>query len=232
MNTLARVAAAVVVVTVSYAAAGAQETVFNVPSGDILDRGKMYGEFDATFRPDDSTAGFTPRIVVGAGHRLEVGLNVNGIALHAASQTTLAPSVKWKAYDNRKNGWAFLLGDDLFVPLQSRAYTAGNYFYAEFAKTRGARKTRATFGGYYCSPQVLSAGHRAGGQFALEQPLGSRLTLAADLYTGHHALGYLSPGVVLKVTSRITIYGAYQIGNSDPSRGNHQLLMEFGWEVN
>ena len=31
----------------------AQETVFNVPSGDTLDRGKVYGELDVTYRPSD-----------------------------------------------------------------------------------------------------------------------------------------------------------------------------------
>jgi hypothetical protein len=32
----------------------AQETIFNVPSGDILDKGKVYGEFDFSYLWDAS----------------------------------------------------------------------------------------------------------------------------------------------------------------------------------
>ena len=40
----------------------AQETIFNVPSGDVLDRGKIYGELDFTYRSNDGTQGYTPRV--------------------------------------------------------------------------------------------------------------------------------------------------------------------------
>src|SRR5439155_14019483 len=54
----------------------AQQTVFNVPSGDVLGRGKVYGELDLTYRPTNASGTLTPRIVVGVGHRIETGLNV------------------------------------------------------------------------------------------------------------------------------------------------------------
>jgi len=62
-----------------------QETIFNVPNGDILDKVKLYG-------------------------------------------------VKWKAYDGSENGWAFLVGNDLFVPVENRSYNVGDYVYVEFTK--------------------------------------------------------------------------------------------------
>jgi hypothetical protein len=34
----------------------AQQTVFNVPSADILDKGKVYLEFDAGFKPTNQAA--------------------------------------------------------------------------------------------------------------------------------------------------------------------------------
>jgi hypothetical protein len=209
----------------------AQETIFNVPSGDVLDRGKVYGELDFTHRPDDGTQGYIPRVVMGAGHGLEIGLNVNGIVTPGVPQTTLSPAIKWKTYDGRDNGWAFLVGDDLFLPVQNRGYNTGNYLYAEFTKT-WKTKTRATFGGYHFTRDVVASGQRAGGQFAIEQPVGNRLTMAADWYTGTHALGYITPGIVLKATSKLTLYGSYQIGNSGANVGNHQLLMELGWNFN
>ncbi len=209
----------------------AQETVFNVPSGDVLDRGKLYGELDITANHSTSSGSFTPRIVLGIGHRVEAGLNVNGIAAPGPVQTTITPTVKWKAYDGGDNGWAFLVGDDVFFPVQNRAYDVGNYVYAEFTKTWN-KSTRVTFGAYDCSNHVVASGNRAGGQFAIEQPINKKLTLAADWFTGHHALGFITPGVIVKITQKFTWYGTYQIGNSGASNGNHQLLMELGWNLN
>jgi hypothetical protein len=208
-----------------------QQTVFNVPSGDVLERGKAYGEVDFTYKHSDGSTGYTPRIVVGVGHRIEVGLNVNGIGSPADLQTTLTPTIKWKAYDGGNNGWAFLAGDDLLFPVQNRTYDAGNYVWGEFTKTwRG--QTRVTLGAYEFTPKVVASGHRAGGQFAIEQPVAKRVTLAADWYTGDHSLGYVTPGIIVKLNSKLTWYGSYQIGNRGGLDGNHQFLAELGWNFN
>jgi hypothetical protein len=76
---------------------------------------------------------------------------------------------------------------------------------------------------------VVASGNRAGGQFAIEQPMASRLALAADWYTGYQALGYVTPGIIFKGTSHLTLYGSYQIGKGGVSVGNHQMLVELGW---
>ena len=61
----------------------AQQTIFNVPTTDVLDRGKVYVELDAAFKLDDRASfnrfsSFVPRVVVGVGGNVEVGLNVTG----------------------------------------------------------------------------------------------------------------------------------------------------------
>lgn len=209
----------------------AQETIFNVPSGDVLDRGKVYGEMDFSFLWDASTGTYTPRLVAGIGHRIEVGVNANGISSPGPSQTTPTPTIKWKAYDGGKNGRAFMLGADVFIPVQNKTYDAGLYVYAEFTKTLKSQ-TRLTFGAYNFSPSVVSTGDKAGGQFGIEQPVGKRVTLAADWFTGKHAAGYFTPGAAIKLNSKLTAYTAYEIGNSGIARGNHLLLMEIGWNLN
>jgi len=209
----------------------AQETVFNVPSADILEPGKVYFELDATYMPSTTVSGLTPRIVVGIGQGIEIGLNVNGISTPGVvQQSTLSPTIKWKAYDGRENGWAFLV-DNLFLPVQNRSYSAGNYSYAQFDKTWHTQ-TRATFGAYFFTKHVVSSGNRAGGQFAIEQPVTGRLTLAADWYTGDHALGFVTPGIIFKPTSKLTLYGTYQVGNQRAATGNTQMLLELGWNFN
>ena len=209
----------------------AQQTVFNVPSGDVLDKGKVYGELDATFKHSDSTASLTPRVVVGAGGKVEVGLNFNGLGTGFTQQATLSPTIKWRAHEGNENGWALVVGDALYLPVQNRTYDAGNYFYLDFVRTWKSG-TRVTGGAYHFSPKVVASSQRAGGQFAFEQPVNRFVTLATDWYTGGHALGYVTPGIIIKLNRKVTWYGAYQIGNRDVERGNHQALFELGWNLN
>src|SRR2546428_7315243 len=57
----------------------AQSTIFNIPSTDTVDKGKGYFEFD--FLPQAPGTGtsrvyfYNPRLVVGAPHDVELGVN-------------------------------------------------------------------------------------------------------------------------------------------------------------
>jgi len=59
--------------------ANAQQTIFNVPTTDVLDRGKVYAELDLSFKPNEPRfSSFVPRIVIGTGSNFEIGLNMSG----------------------------------------------------------------------------------------------------------------------------------------------------------
>lgn len=216
--------------------ANAQQTIFNVPSTDVLDKGKVYAELDVSFKPSDSTAAnkfssFVPRVVVGTGSNVEIGLNVTGNIQPGRDSTTLVPAIKWKPYQSKDNGWAFVVGDHLFVPVHNRGYDAGNHVYAEVSKTFRSG-TRLTAGGYDFTKNVVSAANRAGGQFGFEQPINKKLTIAADWFTGKHGAGYFTPGVVFKIGPKVTGYAGYSIGNQNASNGNHFFLLEIGYNFN
>lgn len=211
--------------------AHAQETVFDVPSADILDKGKVYGELDGTVRPVDPLATFTPRVVVGIGHQIEVGVNFDGLSAPGLDQLEVSPTVKWRLWQRKDSGWSFYIGDDLFFPVYMRTYNAGNYAYASFAK-EWKHGTRIGVGAYDFTRNVVATANRAGGQFTFEQQVNKRLTLAAEWYTGKQAVGYVNPGAIIKLTSKLTLYTAYQIGNSGVTAGNHQFLWEFGYNFN
>jgi hypothetical protein len=222
----------VLMMTAPALTAHAQQTIFNVPSTDVLDRGKVYFELDVSAKPNDSDAlnkfsSFVPRLVVGAGGRVEVGLNITGNIQPGPDSTTLVPTVKWKSYQGKDNGVALVVGDNLFLPVRNKNYNAGNYVYAEISKTFKSG-TRMTAGGYDFTGNVVAARNRGGGQFGFEQPLNKRITFAADWLTGKHGAGYFTPGVVFKAGPRITGYAGYSIGNQNPGRGNHFFLLEFG----
>lgn len=216
-----------------------QQTIFNVPTTDVLERGKVYFELDVSFKfnsdPNNSVNRFSsavPRIVVGTGGRVEIGLNVTGNIQPGADSTTLVPTLKWKAYDGGRNGWAVVTGDHLFVPVRNKSYNVGNYVYLEASKTFNG-KTRVTFGGYHFSDNVVAPNaQRAGGQFGFEQTVNSKFSIIADWYTGKHAAGYFTPGIAFKPHPKVTGYFGYSIGNTGASRGNHFFLAEIGINFN
>ncbi|MEQ1605802.1 MAG: hypothetical protein ABL999_13135 [Pyrinomonadaceae bacterium] len=215
----------------------AQQTIFNVPSTDIMAKGKVYLEFDAVFKTTDQSSlsrfsSFVPRFVVGVGENIEVGLNVTGNIQPGADATTLVPAVKWKVYDGKDNGWAIAVGDNLYIPVRNKAYNIGNYAYAQASKTFKSG-TRLTAGAYHFSKNtVASNANRAGGQFGFEQVVNKYLNINADWYTGKHAAGYFTPGVAIKLHPKVAAYAGYSIGNTGASNGNHFFYTAIGVNIN
>lgn len=206
------------------AAANAQQTIFNVPSSDVLDKGKVYVELDAAFKPfEQNGAGkfssFTPRVVAGAGRNVEIGFNLTGNIQPGSDSTTLVPAIKWRVYDGEKNGVQIVVGDSLYIPVRNRSYRLGNYAYAQISKTFKTR-TRVTAGGYYFTKSVVSTAARGGGQFGFEQPITDKFGVVADYYTGRHSAGYFTPGINFKPHPKVTGYVGYSIGNDNPRTNN------------
>lgn len=222
---------ALLLVALPVCGAYGQETVFDVPSADVLDKGKVYGELDGTVRVVDPLATFTPRVVVGIGHQIEVGMNFDGLSAPTLDQLEISPTVKWLLWKSKTSGWSIFVGDDLFFPVRQRTYNSGNYAYASLAK-EWKHGTRIGFGGYDFTRNVVAAANRAGGQFTFEQQVNKRLTLAAEWYTGKQAAGYVNPGAIIKLNSKLTLYAAYQVGNAGVTTGNHQFLWAIGYNFN
>jgi hypothetical protein len=228
---------AVAVLLVMTAPTKAQQTVFNVPTTDVLDKGKVYFELDISAKPNDSDAlnkfsSFVPRVVVGTGGRVEIGLNVLGNIQPGADSTTLVPAIKVKLYDGKDNGWAVVTGAHLYVPVRNKSYNAGTYEYLQLSKMLGA-KTRVGFGGYFFSKNVVAPNaNRGGGQFTFEQTVTKRLNINADWFTGKQSSGYLTIGPAFKLTKKLTGVAAYSIGNANASKGNHFLYFELGYNFN
>jgi hypothetical protein len=217
-------------------AASGQQTIFNIPSTDVLNKGQVYIELDAAFKPNNGEtfgrfSSFVPRVVAGVGGNVEVGLNVTGNIQPGSDSTTLVPTVKWKFYQDAKKDLALIAGTNVYIPMRNRSYDLGSYSYVAGSKT--IDKTRLTVGAYVASKNVFAPNAvRAGGQFGIEQTLSGKVTLAADWITGKHASGYFTPGVIYKPRPKLTTYWGYSIGNADLIRGNHFFLFEVGYNFN
>jgi hypothetical protein len=216
--------------------ANAQQTIFNVPTSDVLDSGKVYVELDASFKTNDQDAlnkfsSFVPRLVVGVGGNVEVGVNVTGNIQPGSDSTTLVPTVKWKVYETEKKDLALFGGTNIYLPVRNRVYNIGSYSYVAASKT--VNKTRVTAGGFVASKNVFASNAvRAGGQFGVEQTVNGKFAIAGDWITGRHASGYFTPGVIYKPHPKVTTYWTYSIGNDKAAAGNHFFLLEIGYNFN
>ena len=214
----------------------AQQTIFNVPSTDILDKSKVYGELDASFKVDNQRdvqrfSSFVPRVVVGVGGNFEVGLNVTGNIQPGSDTTTLVPAIKYRFYQNEKKDVAIVAGTNVYIPVRNRGYNIGSYSYVNASKTFN-EKTRLTAGGFIYSKNVVAAKSRGGAQLGFEHSVNSKFVIAADYLTGKHANGYFTPGFIYKPTSKITGYFGYSIGNDNARNGNNFFLFEIGYNFN
>jgi hypothetical protein len=214
----------------------AQQTIFNIPSTDVLARGKLYAELDASYKPSSQAAqrkfsSFVPRIVVGIGGRFEVGLNLTGNIQPGKDTTTIVPTIKWKAFENKKKSFALIAGSSFSLPLRKATYRFGTFSYLAGSQT--FNKTRVTFGSFVASKNVFAPNAvRGGALVGVEQSLSQKIVLAADWISGRHTNGYLTPGLIYKPHPRVAAYFTYSIGNSNAVKGNHFFLFEIGYSIN
>lgn len=214
-------AVTIVAMGASPALSRAQQTLFNVPSADVLDKGKIYLEEDTLWRPSDPAfAVFTMRGVYGFGSHLEGGVNVGGFVTPGRSTPSATLALKWQPV--KIGSFALTAGaQGLFFLRGSKDGDSAGQFYAH-ASYGFPTNTRLTAGGWVATTGYAAADSTRGGLFALEQKLNDHLTLAADWFSGRNGVGYLSPGIV-SAWGPWTIYAAYSLKNGD-SNGNAALL--------
>ena len=203
----------------------AQQTLFNVPSADVLDRGKLYLEEDTLWRPSSPAfAIFTVRAVYGFGSGVEGGVNLGGFETPGRSVPTAVLAVKWQpvksgplAVTAGAYGLFFLRGSSDGDPCGQL------YAHASWAFPTG---TRIAAGGWIATSGYAGPTKSRGGLFTLEQKAGANLTVAADWFTGPSSIGYLSPGLIF-TTGPWTVYASYSLRNGR-SKGNAALI-ELGY---
>jgi hypothetical protein len=228
----------------------AQSTIFNIPSGDTVDKGKAYAEFDFLPQAPGPDAGartylFNPRLVVGGPHDSEFGVNFpayhtgggNGLCAAASGSATCAyiePNFKWKFYKNDDQGLSFVTGALLHQPLNGRVTdAAGNQlneswglFYGNFTKKvkTGDYGPRMSAGPYVVADSNKfnfgPAAHRGGVILGYEQPLSKKVSFVADWYSGKNYYGYFTPGVSITLPGNGLFNAGYSIGNDSWANSN------------
>lgn len=216
----------------------AQQTVFNVPSADVMDKHKLYFENDWYFRPwetDSDTMAVTYfRGVIGVVPNLEAGLNLGAFDLQNPQNPFIDVAVKWRPLlhefsDSKKpSSVAFYVGTNSGVGLNDAV--AGEFrslVYGALALRAPEWQTRLGVGPYFATEYVFGE-DRPGVMATFEQPLPfvNGLSLAADWFSGDGAA--LTPGLIYS-HSPITLYLGYGFANT--GRADDLLTFEIGFSL-
>lgn len=204
------------------ALARGQETVFNVPSPDVLEKGRVYLETDQ-YVADDGGFGLA-RGVYGLTPDVEVGANAGPFDYRHSSVAFVDGTVKWRPIATSSGG--FFLGDHLGVNVNGdTAEDVRDYAYAAGYVVLSRAGTRISAGPYYATEDYFAPEARWGAQLTLEQPIAAvdGLTVAADWYSG--AGGAATTGFVWG-TRPWTFYVGYGFANS--SRDADLWTLEVG----
>lgn len=208
------------------AIAAAQETVFNVPSPDVLGAGTLYLEFDQYFtsqQPGASRDAFAlVRGVLGVGHDVEIGLNTGAFDERHASVPFVDATVKWRLLHWQNTG--VIVGDDAGLGVGGAASGTRNLAYGAAFLTVPPSRGRISAGPYCATRQVFGES-RCGAQVTFEQPvpIGPGFELAGDWFSGGGASATV--GVVVTVR-RLALYLGYGLANS--GRAGDLITVEAG----
>ena len=223
----------VVLLSLGAQTARAQSTLVTIPSTEVVSERKVYLEFDyISHYASHHNGGFQtyePRVAVGVGHNVEVGVNViytDGFGVNQPIE--IQPNIKWRFYQNEKQRVSAAVGVMLYAPVPHR--TGTNTFVMLYAlvskKMAGKFGPRLTGGGYALPGRDDGTGAKAGAMAGYEQPLAPRVSFVMDWSSGRNRFGYVTPGLSFATTQHSNLYTGYSIGNH--GRGNNALFAYYG----
>lgn len=204
----------------SYTTVYAQQTIFNVPSADVTEKGHVFLQNESQFRGWGTDAFLinTSYSAYGIGHNTELDAtlfnvgapDINDISLGLGFKSAIPiPGLKERF---PKQEFKFIIGSEVLIGLEGNG--VGNWTYAELSGKVPKLNTRLTGGVSYGGRQVFGI-NTVAAVAAVEQPITKNFTLQADWYSGgEHFAGFLIAGFNYKLPKNTTLYAGYQIPNS------------------
>jgi hypothetical protein len=214
----------------------AQSTIFNIPTTDTVSPKKGYFEFDYLVQAPPPDTGqfqiFVPRIVVGVGPMVEVGVNLANTTYADGGDTIsqIQPNIKFKFYANDDAGVAAAAGVIFYTPVNHRddndsfGLVYGNVSKKVKSGNYGPRFTAGIYGSvdYGDDEQV-------GALLGYEQPVGGPVSVVADWFSGKNFWGYFTPGLSIVLPHSGLLNIGYSLGNdSYDGNKNRALFVYYG----
>lgn len=213
------------------APAFAVQTVFNVPSADVTEKGHGFIQQEGQFRAWNPDANFlgTTYTDYGIGYNTEVGATLFNVGAPATQNISLGVGFKTampiaglkEKFPEQE--FKFTVGSMVLTSLEGQG--VGNWTYAHLSGRVPKVKTRLTAGMSYGTKQVFGINHTC---FiaAVEQPVTKKLTLLGDWFSGdEHFSGFLITGFSYALPKKMTLYAGYQIPNT-PQNGTSGFVLQ------
>lgn len=201
----------------------AQQTIFNVPSADVTEKGHVFLQEEAQFRGWNPDAFYvsTTYSALGIGHNTEIDATLFNVGAPATQNIALGAGFKSaipipglnEKYPKRE--YKLIIGSELLFGLEGTG--VGNWTYVELSGRIPKLNTRLTAGIDYGGRQVFGI-NRVSFLAGVEQPVTKKFGLQGDWYSGgEHFAGFLILGGYYKLPKNATLYVGYQIPNSPRS---------------
>lgn len=198
-----------------------QQTVFNVPSADVTQKGEIFLQHESQFRawnPDAQWLG-THYSAVGVGHNTELDATLFNVQAPDSHNITLGLGFKSAMpliilkdkFPEREI--KLTVGSEILISLQGNG--VGNWTYVHLSGRLPVTKTRITSGISTGTKQVFGR-NTVCFIGAVEQPVTKKLNIIADWFSGaENYAGFLIAGISYKLPKDTNIYLGYQIPNAE-----------------
>ena len=198
----------------------AQQTLFNVPSADTLEKGQIFLQHESQFSGNFGL--FTNYASLGIGKYTELDLTLFGVGTKNIRNEALGVGFKTVLPIHKESETKFTVGN--ILPISLRGNGVGGYFYSHLSTRLPKLKTRLTSG-------VLAGTTTLFGRdvvcyiAGLEQPITKRFNIVMDYHSGKHANGFLIPGFSYVLPKGAVLWAGYQIPNNR-ANGDNGFVIE------
>lgn len=198
----------------------AQQTLFNVPSADVLEKGKIFLQHESQFSGDFGL--FTNYASLGVGKYTELDLTLFGVGTKNIRNEVLGIGFKTALPIHKNSETKFTFGN--IIPISLGGNGVGGYAYSHLSTRLPKLKTRLTSGVLVGTTTLFGRDvvcYIAG----VEQPITKRFSIVMDYHSGKHANGFLIPGFSYNLDKNLVLWAGYQIPNNR-ANGDNGFVIE------
>ena len=198
----------------------AQQTIFDVPSADITEKGMIFLQHESQF--SNKFGLHTEYAAYGIGKNTEIDLTLFGVGTKNVRTEVLGAGFKTVLPLHEKSETKLTFGS--LVPVSLRGNGVGGYAYSHLSTRLPKIKTRITSGVFVGTTTLFGRDFVCfiGG---VEHPVTKKFSLIMDYFSGKHSYGYLIPGFSYAFNHNATLYAGYQIRNNR-SNGPNGFIIE------
>ncbi len=205
----------------------AQQTIFNVPSADVLEKDKNFLQHESQFRGKDQGQFYNSANYFSHGIGSNTEIDVTQFNLSSPASENISVSVGTKTVlplAEKENAYQPKLILGAMLPISLQGNGSGHWLYGASSITLPQTNTRLTAGFSSGTKQMFGKNVNAfmGG---IEQKITNDFSLIGDWYSGHQNWGLAALGFSYALPQDFTFYGGYQIPNSKRS-GRNSFVIE------